>query len=400
LLLLSIYFQTPLDRGIYKEQKENFDKVPTIGAPTLKNSKPLSREQKKLVVLYNFVSLETCGYIINQLQEASTDIIIVSHELLFKADIVAEVEKQLSRKCNLIEVTNLQTVNAIQRMVYGLLEENTFSVRDADHTVFTLLCEYSRGSTTIVHILMSLMKKCDDSRMGFQLVKHQLRLHIGHKKYLETSQSSENASGSISRSKLHSTIYMFINDIIRSDHFSLSAQHLLCCLTVLGSIPLPQFFISELDNLITTAITTEEDKRMQRLHGMVPQPLIKQLEQGGLIRRLPYPIVYHKDFNPKNVDPTIELMFVPKLVCHAIESEMDVADKAISIMCVQHALESILTDKSTVQVNMVHLQYLLVLCNSLIDLCVKDYSKLGNSFITGAIKLKLRLVCYHNEICG
>jgi len=159
------------------------------------------------------------------------------------------------------------------------------------------------------------MKKCDDSRAGFQLAKHQLKLHIGHKRYLETSQSSKNASGSVGRSHIH----MFINDIIRSNHFSLPAQHLLCCLSIVGSIPLPRFFINKLDNVITAALTTEEDKRMQRLHGLVPQPLLQQLEQGGLIRKFPYPIVYHKDFNPQNVDPTIELTIVPKLICYAIE---------------------------------------------------------------------------------
>ena len=287
-------------------------------------------------------------------------------------------------------------------MVYGLLEKDAFSVRDADHAVFSLLSEYSRGAATIVHILQSLMKKCNDSRTSFQLAKHQLKLHIGHKRYLETSQSSKNANDSVNRShcKLHGTIHMFINDIIRSDHFSLPAQHLLWCLAIVGSVPLPQFFINELDNVITAAVTTEEDKRMQRLHGLVPQPLLLQLEEGGLIRKFPYPIVYHKEFNPQNMDPTIKLMFVPKLICYAIESEMDIADKATSIMCVQHALENTLTDKSPVQLNIIHLHYLLVLCNKLIDLCVADHCTLGDSFVIESTKLKLRLVHLHNKICG
>ena len=42
------------------------------------NTKPSSCEHKKLIVLHNFTSLETCGYILKQLQEASTDIIIVN----------------------------------------------------------------------------------------------------------------------------------------------------------------------------------------------------------------------------------------------------------------------------------------------------------------------------------
>ena len=161
---------------------EHVDTLPTTTATTLltaKNTKPSSREHKKLIVLHNFTSLETCGCILKQLQEASTDIIIVSNEFLFKNDIVTEIDKNLTRGCNLVDVTNLEPMSIIQRMVYGLLEKDSFSIRDADHIVFTLLSEYSRGAATIVHMLTSLMKKCDDNRTGFQLAKHQLKLHIG-----------------------------------------------------------------------------------------------------------------------------------------------------------------------------------------------------------------------------
>ena len=63
-------------------------------------------------------------------------------------------------------------MSVIQRMVYGLLEKDSFSIRDPDHVVFTLLSEYSRGAATIIHMLTSLMKKCDDNITGFQLAKH------------------------------------------------------------------------------------------------------------------------------------------------------------------------------------------------------------------------------------
>ena len=45
----------------------------------------------------------------------------------------------------------------MQRIVYALLEKNSFVARDADHIVVTLLSEHSQGATTIVHMLTSLM---------------------------------------------------------------------------------------------------------------------------------------------------------------------------------------------------------------------------------------------------
>ena len=517
--------------------------------------------------------METCGCILKQLQEASTDIIIVSNEFLFKDDIVAEIDKNLTRGCNVVDVTNLEPMSIIQRMVYGLLEKDRFSITDADHIVFTLLSEYSRGAATIVHMLTLLLKKCDDNRTGFQLAKHQLKLHIGHKKYqdairssnqgledeqykltsgignnedidtvLSTSEHSEDLStrvemfstkventqcGSTSKStgggtsceyskhriaersspiddficpeaycggdesierhteqtasdevmeakdtsyddtdtsyddtdttllidkpdcshkslkaeksgiwssafkmvisyvkgsndkqkpvtdaikideddllkvissegKAPSLLYLYINDLLRCDDFSLPAQHLLHCLSIVGSIPLPKFYIDELDKLITEAITTKEDQRMQKVRGFVPKPLVNQLEQGGVIRKFPNPLVYHKDFNPQSVDPTIQMLYIPKLICDAIDSEMDTTDKAVSITCVQHAIENILTGKNTLST--IHLHYLLVLCNQLFDVCFAELSTLGDTFITETVKLKLRISQYCKDL--
>ena len=337
--------------------------------------------------------MKTCGCIKNQLLEASTDVIIISN----KKDIVKEVENNLSRGCNLIDIANLQTINVKQRMVYGLLENNTFSIKDADHVVFTVLSEHSQGSVTIVHILTSLMKKDSDSRV--ELVKDILKLHIGHKRYLEALQNADDSAISKSHHKLDNTIYLFINDILRSDHFSLPAQHLLCCLAILGSTPLPQFFVKELDNVIAAAVTTEEDKRIKKLHGVVSKSLAIELEEQGVIRKFPYPIVYHKDLDPKYVNPSCNLFYVPKLICHAVESEMDFADKAVPIICVQNALENILTRRSSVQIDIVHLHYLLVVCKIVLDVCVAHYSTLGDSFAAECVKLQLKLSYnYYNEI--
>ena len=125
----------------------------------------------------------------------------------------------------MIDITNLQTINVKQRMVYGLLENNTFSIKDAGDVVFTVLSEHSRGSATIVHILTSLMKKGSDSRKSFELVKDIVKFHIGHKRYLGASLNADDSAISKSHHKLENTIYLFINNILRSDYFFLPAQH-------------------------------------------------------------------------------------------------------------------------------------------------------------------------------
>ena len=177
--------QTPLMGSVYKEQKE-LKPLPTISNPSLlttKGNKSISRKDKKLIVLNNFTSSQTCTSIMREMKDASTDIIVVSNEPLCKEEMAKDFNKYFSRGCNIIEVTSLQPISIMQRIVYALLEKNSFVARDADHIVFTLLSEYSRGAATIVHMLTSLMQNSEDnSRTGFELAKQQLKPHFSHQK--------------------------------------------------------------------------------------------------------------------------------------------------------------------------------------------------------------------------
>ena len=58
----------------------------------------------------------------------STDIIVVSNKLFCKDKIAKDFDKYFSRGCNIIEVTSLEPISIMQRIVYALLEKNSFVV--------------------------------------------------------------------------------------------------------------------------------------------------------------------------------------------------------------------------------------------------------------------------------
>ena len=503
--------------GVYKEQKE-LDVYPAITNPSLlttKNSKPASRKDKKLIVLNSFTNLEKYSYIMREMKDASTDIIVVSNELFCKDEISKDFDKYFSRGCNIIEVTSLEPISIMQRIVYALSEKNSFVARDADHIVFTLLSEYSRGAATIVHLLTSLMQKNEDnSRTGFELVKQQLKLHIAHQKlerFLNSCGTEDTLSSDVnenittegephithesdnysmpqdldhpgksfmlevmshnkkhvdvSGSEIHETsfskppkvsdnnepvalsscaslciqnetyimpdvhsiehnsmqtkvkgskndkqtatsdatqplatvkpgksnltpvqrhpLYMYIIDILSTtSNISLPVHHLLSCLTITGPIPLPLFYIEELDNVVMNAIFSKEKKRIQAESPM------KQLIKEGVIRNSCYPILYHKDLDPESVDSSIKPMFVPALICNAVKNEMDDTDKALSILSAQSALQNLLTNEHKPSVT--HLHYLLIVCNQLHMMCSQELHEF-DQLLTNNLKLKLRI---------
>ena len=450
--------------GIYEEQKE-LDHLPVISNPSLlttRDSKHISRKQKKLIVLHNYATLQTCACIMREMKDASTDIIIVSNEVFCKEAIAKDFDKHFSRGCNIIEVTNLPLISIIQRLVYRLLEKNSFVARDADHIVFTLLSEYSRGSPTVVHMLSSLMQNSDDnSRTGFELCKHVLKLHIAHLKLcsrlkgdssstkmlnceenimmekacpsspqnleqpskenaqlvykstssiiesssmleieipslltrknipqvqienapyapVEVSSAISNTTQPIIRAETEQNLitvqapihplHLYINDLL-SNIFSLPANQLLNTLVVTGPIPLPLFYVEELNNLVTNAVISNEEKMMQELQEFIPESPMNQLAKGGVIRNSCYPLVYHKDLDPKNLTSNVQLVFIPKLICDAVKYQMDHTDKVLSTICAQRALENLLNNNEVDQ-----LHYVLILCNQLHNTCIQEFN--------------------------
>ena len=106
-------------------------------------------------------------------------------------------------------------------------------------------------------------------------------------------------------------LYMYINDIL-TNNISLPAHHLLNSLVITGPIPLPLFYVEELNNVVMNAVISKEN---DVLHKFVSESPIKELLKLGVIRNSCYPIVYHKELNPEYVDSSVQPMFIPKLMC-------------------------------------------------------------------------------------
>ena len=446
-----------------------------------------------------------------EMKDASTDIIVVSNELFCKEEIAKDFDKHFSRGCDIIEVTSLQPISIMQRIVYALLEKNSFVARDADHIVFTLLSEYSRGAATIVHMLTSLMQKSEDnSRTGFELAKQQLKLHIAHMKVEQSLNGcsaryklSEASKGCIVNTRMkehdknarsyeqpgsevhpddkeeaddpisimqaqantsegseppasipltfpngtvnanmqnemfvhpnvcsdnphdteaqvtyrpvseepgimhmdferfevdesastiqakpdfvagsggdHHPLYMYINDIL-TNNISLPAHYLLNSLVITGPIPLPLFYVEELNNVVMNTAVSKEKKRIQN------ESPIKELVKVGAVRSSSYPIVYHRNLNPGDMNTTVQPMFIPKLICDAVNDQMDDVDKALSVLPAQRALENLLTAERS----LIHLHYFLILCDQLQEVCSGD--ALDNQLFIASQKLKLKLL--------
>ena len=87
------------------------------------------------------------------------------------------------------------------------------------------------------------------------------------------------------------------------------------------------------------------------------------------------------------MESRIQLFFIPELICDAVKNEIDIVDKALSILCAQHALENLLIGSEQ---NLLHLQFLLLLCNRLDDICTEEL-KFDDIFLITNVKLKLQI---------
>ena len=127
------------------------------------------------------------------------------------------------------------------------------------------------------------------------------------------------------------------------------------------------------------AVSSQERKKIQTESPM------KELVKLGVIRSLSYLIVYHKDLHPDYIDTTIQPMIVPKLICDAVNDQMDDVHKALSVLSVQHALENFLINEA---ISLIHLRYILILCNHLDEVC----SHVSDHLLTTNLKQKLQIL--------
>ena len=175
---------------------------------------------------------------------------------------------------------------------------------------------------------------------------------------------------------------MYINDILNTNsNISLSAHHLLNCLAITGPIPLPLFYVEELDNVIMNAVFNKEKKRIQAKSPM------KQLIKEGVIRRSCYPILYHKDLDTDYIDLSIQQMTVPKLICDAVKDEMNDTDKVLAVLSAQQALKN-LTNK----IKSNNLQYVFILYNQLQEVCIQELHETGKELITNQNSIQVALM--------
>jgi len=188
-------------------------------------------------------------------------------------------------------------------------------------------------------------------------------------------------------------LYLYISDILSTTSIiSLPAHHLLNSLAITGPIPLPLFYVEELDNVVMNAVFIKEKKRIQAESPM------KQLIKEGVIRRSCFPILYHKDLNTDYIDLSIQQMTVPKLICDAMKDEMDDIDKVLAVLTAQQALESLLTNEVKPIASLIHLQYLLILCNQLHIVCAEQFHSLGDELFITIQKLNLRVAIMASQL--
>jgi len=308
----------------------------------------------------------------NQLQEPSTDIIIVSNKF---CDIATKIDRKFTRGCNLINVTKLTPINSVQRMVYGLLKKRSYIPSDGDRNAFIYFSESSKDTTTIVHMLTSLLQNAKSTKELYNSMCKPVQNEESVSKVDKTSPYSVVTSDD-------KILYMCINNILRSGDFSLPAQHLLHCLSILGSIPLLKIYVDELGGLIMKAITDDNQQ----------ESLVNQLQQGGVIRKFPNPILYHKNLNPQNVD-LAQLLFIPELICDASKHVMNGTDKQEYMKLAQHALWNIL---SSVQVDRIRFHYIYVLYDRLHEICIKQNMD-GLECIIENFKLKFKMAEYYQK---
>ena len=249
---------------------------------------------------------------------------------------------------------NVLHINNVPRNDNGHRSDDVRTIQPEGHNV---------TSSTGKHVSIHEVKSLECTQAHAKSVSDGMNFVAGHDNDQIYSSDAMQPPTTAKTGKEHLTathnhpLYMYINDIL-TNNISLPAHHLLNSLVITGPIPLPLFYVEELNNVVMNAISS---KRTQAESPM------NELVKLGVVRSSSYPIIYHKDLHPDYIDTAIQLMFIPKLIYETVNDQMDHADKAVSILSVQRTLERLLTNET--KANLIQLHYILILCNQLDEVC-------------------------------
>lgn len=270
-------------------------------------------------------------------------IIVISMKFKYPGTLVKEIDQKLVRGCTIHNIDPLSTIHSTQRIVYSVMKDCNFTPNNDDQQVFESLADFTCGSPLIINVTSQLLleyltqiPKLHDILIHCAsiLALDQTTKTVGKLSVPAVSKGVPSATEDVrdktipweTNSEYDS--WESIDRLIDGCNLSTEEKLLLNCLTIFGRSPVPLFYITEISSLIATS------SQKGHLGGKLHERSIRL----GLIKRFPFPVVYHPAVQSS---PKYSFACVPHYLAQYIWKSLDDIDKVAAVTIAYVALKKL-----------------------------------------------------------
>ncbi len=357
---------------------------------------------ERLLIVFDNLDHLPSGELFKLLRNPNTDIIVISKKYPLPNSLQKQIDQELIRGCNVIDVMPLTMIHTTQCLAHAVLKEHHFAPQNEDQTRFSELAKFTSGSPCILRMVTSLLLShmCDqdDPHESLSLFADALLLGTGStfkpRSVVSTRQQRPmQRLRSIAQDiwelpSVYSTgdedpwcttadydAWQSVGLIVRGCKLTAEEQLLLFCVSVFDCAPVPIALVTQLSFLIGKASRS-------------PGNLLPKLLEMGLVKPYPTPVVLHSSVSTRVTEDS-EPAFVhsPQILSRALWKDlMTPLDRATTLATTYKALLGLKRASSPPEQTL-----LLGVCTALLEAYELNYDLMGVECYEEVYKLYIQL---------
>ena len=336
-------------------------------------------------------------YLMDLLKHPNTHIVVISKNYAPLDALLREIDHQLLRGCNIIDVKPLSPIHTTQRIVHSILSAHHLPPTNEDQNIFEKLAQFTSGSPALIDVTAALFlsQMEHDSQNELQDTHDTLINFINQLALDEMDPSTkpvtivrrESPKGTAKTREISKDVYdniVFIRDSEQDpwctsspydswqavttliDQCSLSAEEklLLFAVSMFSCSPVPMSVVTEVSSMIANA--TQKPHISTSLHS--------KLFQMQLMKRYPLPVILHPSLGVQQPSTEPEFVYVPQNIARAIWKDMmSDGDKVMALTTMYIALCTLVDNLGSTDIG-----FLGGLTSLLVELYELNYELMGN----------------------
>ena len=343
------------------------------------------------------------------LKHSNTHIVVISKNYTPPDALLRDIDHQLLRGCNIIDVKPLSPIHTTQRIVHSILSPHHLAPTNEDQNIFEKLAQLTSGSPALIDMTATLfLSQMEHDSQNASQDTHDTLVNLKCQLSLDKMDPStkpvtivrcESPKGTAKTREISKYVYdniisirateqdpwctsspydswQAVTTLIDQCHLSAEEKLLLFAVSMFSCSPIPMSVVTEISSMIATA--THKPHISTSLHS--------KLFQMQLLKRYPLPVILHPSLGVQQPSTEPEFVYIPQYITQAIWKDMmSDRDKVMALTTMYMALRTLADNPNCFDIG-----FVAGLTSLLMERYELNYELMGKQCYQEVCKLYLR----------